>query len=107
MYFCPNCGCLLLVETGAANLRFFCSICPYVVDVNDIVSARLELKRKEVEDILGGAAQWENAPKTEARCPYCEHDVAYFQQIQIRSADEPMTTFYRCANCERIWSDNN
>ena len=42
-----------------------------------------------------------------ARCPYCEHDVAYFQQIQIRSADEPMTTFYRCANCERIWSDNN
>lgn len=42
-----------------------------------------------------------------ARCPYCEHDVAYFQQIQIRSADEPMTTFYRCANCEKTWSDNN
>lgn len=42
-----------------------------------------------------------------ARCPYCEHEVAYFQQIQIRSADEPMTTFYRCANCEKIWSDNN
>ena len=70
-----------------------------------------------MEDVLGGAAQWENAPKTAgmslklfsllARCPYCEHEVAYFQQIQIRSADEPMTTFYRCANCEKIWSDNN
>lgn len=41
------------------------------------------------------------------RCPYCEHDVAYFQQMQIRSADEPMTTFYRCAKCEKTWSDNN
>ena len=81
------------------------------------VTTRLELKRKEVEDVLGGAEQWENAPKTSgkhvicffivARCPYCEHDVAYFQQIQIRSADEPMTTFYRCAKCEKIWSDNN
>ncbi|KNB41917.1 hypothetical protein JH06_4522 [Blastocystis sp. subtype 4] len=98
MYFCPNCGCLLLVETGVRKGKS-CDC--------RLVSARLELKRKEVEDILGGAAQWENAAKTEARCPYCEHDTAYFQQIQIRSADEPMTTFYRCANCERIWSDNN
>lgn len=28
-----------------------------------------------------------------ADCPKCESHRAYFRQLQIRSADEPMTTF--------------
>ena len=36
-------------------------------------------------------------------CDKCGNDYAYFQQIQIRSADEPMTTFYRCARCAYRW----
>lgn len=31
-------------------------------------------------------------------CPKCEHPRAYFMQIQTRSADEPMTTFYKCCS---------
>lgn len=27
-----------------------------------------------------------------ATCPKCDHERAYFYQLQIRSADEPMTT---------------
>lgn len=30
-----------------------------------------------------------------ALCPACGHRRAYFMQLQIRSADEPMTTFYK------------
>ncbi|KAK6052959.1 transcription factor S-II [Cooperia oncophora] len=44
---------------------------------------------------------------TNERCPKCSNDRAYFMQIQTRSADEPMTIFYRCANadCGHRWKD--
>jgi len=61
-----------------------------------------------VDDILGGAAAWETAERTSTVvCEKCGHHEAFFMQIQIRSADEPMTTFYRCANlqCNYIWRE--
>lgn len=43
-----------------------------------------------------------------ARCPkeLCESSAAYFRQVQIRSADEPMTTFYKCVVCAAEWREN-
>lgn len=40
-------------------------------------------------------------------CPKCSHNRAFFMQIQTRSADEPMTTFYKCCNmaCAHRWRD--
>lgn len=62
---------------------------------------------QEVDDVLGGAAAWENVDSTDERCPKCFHSRAYFMQIQTRSADEPMTTFYKCCNivCGHRWRD--
>ncbi|KAF4727493.1 DNA-directed RNA polymerase III subunit RPC10, partial [Perkinsus olseni] len=53
-----------------------------------------------VEDVLGGPDAWKDVQQTEAVCPAdgCDSNRAYFKQMQIRSADEPMTTFYRCVN---------
>jgi DNA-directed RNA polymerase III subunit RPC11 len=31
--------------------------------------------------------------------------MAYFMQIQIRSADEPMSTFYKCCKCANQWRE--
>ncbi|XP_009976900.1 PREDICTED: DNA-directed RNA polymerase III subunit RPC10, partial [Tauraco erythrolophus] len=47
------------------------------------------------------------APRPAEPCPKCEHPRAYFMQIQTRSADEPMTTFYKCCNaqCGHRWRD--
>lgn len=55
------------------------------------------MKRKEVEDVLGGKDSWKNVDKTQAQCPNdrCSNTEAYFFQQQIRSADEPMTVFYK------------
>lgn len=36
--------------------------------------------------------------------PHTMHTQAFFVQMQIRSADEPMTTFYRCTRCANRWS---
>jgi len=57
--------------------------------------------------VLGGKAAWENVDSTDAECPTCGHKRAYFMQIQTRSADEPMTTFYKCCNheCNHTWRD--
>ncbi|KAI0320273.1 transcription factor S-II-domain-containing protein [Amylostereum chailletii] len=40
-----------------------------------------------------------------ATCPKCDHDRAYFYQLQIRSADEPMTTCDSCASCTHQWRE--
>lgn len=56
---------------------------------------------------MGGAAAWDNVDSTDAVCPKCGHGRAFFMQLQTRSADEPMTTFYRCCNhkCAHNWRD--
>lgn len=84
--------------------------------------------------MLGGAAAWENVDTTDGEtvvtsinllglilgmslshhmytkqetCPKCEHPKAYFMQMQTRSADEPMTIFFKCCNpdCDHRWKE--
>lgn len=118
----------------ADGMRFFCQTCPYLFQINEKVEKKVPLQRKQVDDVLGGDEAWENVDQTEsaslflvrhssllpitlahllvcamlvitARCPHCEHTKAYFMQIQIRSADEPSTTFYKCVQCKKQWND--
>uniref|UniRef100_UPI00398E5B42 DNA-directed RNA polymerase III subunit RPC10 n=1 Tax=Pristiophorus japonicus TaxID=55135 RepID=UPI00398E5B42 len=107
LLFCPTCGNVLIVEEGQKCYRFACNTCPYVHNITRKVTSRKYPKLKEVDDVLGGAAAWENVDSTPEKCPKCEHPRAYFMQIQTRSADEPMTTFYKCCNpaCGHRWRD--
>jgi len=105
MHFCPACGNLLLLEDSSNGMRFCCPTCPYLHDITHAYSSSIKIKKKTVDDILGGADAWENVDRTAARCPQCSHDSAYFMQIQIRSADEPSTTYYRCCKCSKQWND--
>lgn len=107
LLFCPGCGNGLIVEEGQRCHRFACNTCPYVHNITRKVTNRKYPKLKEVDDVLGGAAAWENVDSTAEPCPKCEHPRAYFMQLQTRSADEPMTTFYKCCNaqCGHRWRD--
>lgn len=69
---------------------------------------KMTLPRKEVDDVLGGKEAWKDVDSTEVQggCPKCSGKRAYFKQIQIRSADEPMTTFYKCTECAYQWKEN-
>lgn len=71
------------------------------------IKAHLSFMFQELDYIIGGAAAWENVDSTDAVCPKCSHGRAFFMQLQTRSADEPMTTFYRCCNhsCAHNWRD--
>ena len=91
---------------GGGGVRFYCQTCPYVQRITGRIEKRLPLARKKVDDVLGGEDAWKNVDQTEAKCPSCPNTTAYFIQIQIRSADEPMTIFYKCTSCSRTWSSN-
>ncbi|WFC96490.1 RNA polymerase III C11 subunit [Malassezia brasiliensis] len=77
------------------------------------VTSRIRLERKQVDDVMGGEDSWKNVDSTDATCPKCDHGRAYYMQLQIRSADEPIiltavTTFYKCTKqeCGFQWREN-
>lgn len=87
-------------DTTTSQNCFVCLTCPYQYPLTKRFFERRLLKRKDVDDIVGGQAQWENANKTEVQCPnaargLCDGREAFFYQLQIRSADEPMTSFFK------------
>ena len=109
MLFCPTCANILLTEKTSADFRFFCKTCPYVFVVDQKFENKMTLERKEVDDVLGGADAWKDVDQTSVPCAnfhHCKNNRAYFKQIQIRSADEPMTTFYKCTQCAHQWNSN-
>ncbi|KAJ0971097.1 hypothetical protein J5N97_019056 [Dioscorea zingiberensis] len=110
MEFCPTCGMLLQIEPASMGrrLRLFCPTCPYVCPISGKIVKKERLVKREMEPIFSGDKAMEFAPKTQATCPRCHHGEAYFRQMQIRSADEPMTTFYTCCNdkCKHDWRED-
>jgi DNA-directed RNA polymerase III subunit RPC11 len=83
------------METGGNRLE--CRTCPYEHAISVPLYSRKNFARKEKEDVFGGPGAWDNAQKGRVQCPAsnCDGDEAAFFQVQIRSADEPMTTFYK------------
>jgi len=47
--------------------------------------------------VFGGPGAWDNAQKAPVQCPKegCGGEEAAYFQVQIRSADEPMTSFFK------------
>ncbi|KAL1955332.1 hypothetical protein VTO42DRAFT_8672 [Malbranchea cinnamomea] len=113
--FCPNCSNALTISRAPPSSqyplgvnRFECRTCPYQYVLDRTYYERTEMKRKEVADVLGGKDEWANADSMATQCPAegCNGDRGYFYQLQIRSADEPMTTFFKCTTCGTRWREN-
>ncbi|KAF8107155.1 hypothetical protein N665_0126s0071 [Sinapis alba] len=102
MEFCPTCGNLLRY----GHSQFFCSTCPYIARIERQVEIKKKqlLVKKSIDPVLK-KDDIPKGPETEAPCPRCGHDKAYFKTMQIRSADEPESRFYRCVKCEQTWRE--
>ena len=48
----------------------------------------------------------DTAPLSAANCGKCGNDRAYYQQLQIRHKDDPITSFYKCAACGLRWRED-
>ncbi|CCU75270.1 unnamed protein product [Blumeria hordei] len=114
LLFCPSCSNALTVSTVVplgehepVN-RLECQTCPYQYVITKQYYERKVFVRKEREDVFGGPGAWDNADKAQMQCPKegCDGEEAAFFQVQIRSADEPMTGFYKCMTCGNRWREN-
>ena len=107
MRFCPYCTNLLEINQSYndSDNHYTCKTCSFEHRINNNVESILMMKRKKVDDVLGGKDAWKNVDQADAQCPKCKNTRAYFMQIQTRSADEPMTIFYKCTNfsCNFRW----
>ncbi|KAI6098190.1 hypothetical protein F5141DRAFT_441915 [Pisolithus sp. B1] len=127
MLFCPTCANLLVISSETGYNKWACNTCPYEFPIIKQMTSRTRMKRKEVDDVLGGDEMWKHADSTDASCDKCNNSRAFFYQLQIRSADEPMTTckffrsavwllmvtvercffsVYRCTKCHYQWREN-
>lgn len=77
--------------------RLECRTCPYEYAITEPLYSRRTFQRQEREDVFGGPGAWDNAQKGKVQCPAegCDGAEAAFFQVQIRSADEPMTSFFK------------
>ena len=88
MLFCPNCANLLVISAETGYNKWACNTCAYEFPItkqaslsaifvspakgcSDKASAqmtsRTKLKRKEVDDVLGGEDQWKHADSTNGK----------------------------------------
>ncbi|KAF1979353.1 hypothetical protein BU23DRAFT_152662 [Bimuria novae-zelandiae CBS 107.79] len=117
LIFCPNCHNMLRVSkvppgdpsTAAVEgrSRLECLTCPYQFILEKQLFERKTITPKQPDDALGGEGAWDNVDKTNVQCPNekCRNFEAYWYQLQIRSADEPMTAFYKCTKCAKEWRE--
>lgn len=89
----------------AGDNRLECLTCPYQYVIQKQFYERKVFARKEREDVFGGPGAWDNAQKSQVQCPKegCDGDEAAYFQVQIRSADEPMTSFFKVSACLGRW----
>ncbi|KAJ0113515.1 hypothetical protein Patl1_00646 [Pistacia atlantica] len=132
MEFCPTCGSMLQYELPHLDRpsRFACPSCPYVCNMESRVKIKRKqrLVKKEIQPIFTQDAMMDG-PQTEGvfsvlhfdfyllfsgfnlfaflTCPNCKFGKAVYHELQTRSADEPMTIFYMCANknCKHRWNE--
>lgn len=73
LLFCPLCGGLLLINNqpvssspASSSNSFSCKSCAYIFPIESKnYSARVELTRKKVDDVLGGEDAWKNVDSTD------------------------------------------
>jgi len=60
------------------------------------------IQEREIK-VIGN--ELDTMPTTNTVCPSCGHNEASFVIRQMRAADEPPTTIYRCIKCRHTWRE--
>ncbi|KAF8839902.1 DNA-directed RNA polymerase I kDa polypeptide [Paxillus ammoniavirescens] len=115
LLFCPHCGTLLALPKDN-ELNVICEQCSHEEPASsyenieiitrshpDAFPSALRQKRKTQTKIHQGKV----LPKVSEKCPACGHLEAYYEEKQMRSADEGSTILYTCVSCKHGWRINN
>lgn len=103
MEFCDDCGSMMKAD----DELWVCGSCGNR-QPKDPEASYVITEGQEVSEIIEtGGDQETGLPTTDARCPECDNDRAYWYLQQIRSADESETRFFVCTNCEQKWREDD
>ncbi len=110
MEYCDECGSIVYPVKQGGDRVLKCRRCGFSkemgakVDPNSFkISTVIQHSEKDKIEIVKMGEDLKTMPKTRAECPKCGHKEAAYWQLQTRSADEGMTTFYRCLKCKYTW----
>lgn len=101
MEFCDDCGSMMKADDG----QWVCSNCDFTKPKGDS-SQYTVTDDQEASEIIESSEE-SSLPETDALCPECGNDRAYWYLQQIRSADESETRFFICTECEHKWREDD
>ncbi|MDW8083799.1 MAG: transcription factor S [Candidatus Caldarchaeum sp.] len=108
MEFCPECGKALTPMKSGSKVVLGCKRCgykkPLETGIKVIKQEKVNIAARNVAAII----ESEESPlptTTDVICPTCGHNEAKWWTVQTRSADEPMTQFFRCTKCGHTWRE--
>jgi transcription factor S len=101
--FCPKCGSILFPKKDKKGKQVFKCSCGHSDKEMKTPEFKEEITEKEKIAIVD--KEVEPYPLTEAKCPDCKHDKAFFWTVQTRASDEPETKFFKCEKCKKVWRD--
>ena len=91
------------IMKGEIKTKTIASLTPQELFPSGLMSTTIEEhKVKEFKKYLADEKQQEKY-KGAFTCNKCKSDRTFYYQLQTRSADEPMTTFVTCLNCNKKW----
>lgn len=112
MDFCPECSSILTPTKDEKGRGLVCNICGFRKQISSKAKRSYRIKdeishgpEEETVVISEAEAEQQMMPTVRQVCPKCGHKVAYYWQVQTRSGDEGMTTFYRCLKCSQTWRE--
>ncbi|RVD91436.1 DNA-directed RNA polymerase subunit M [Tubulinosema ratisbonensis] len=104
MHFCPDCDNMLVMEKIDLTYSYCCNTCSYKKELVIALKHTVEYQPREEDKIWYEEDENKNLDYCEKLCECGETRVSFFQ-MQTRSADEPMTIFYKCVKCKNTWRE--
>ncbi|WP_435360959.1 transcription factor S [Haloarchaeobius sp. DFWS5] len=105
MEFCDECGSMMKTEGD----YWVCGSCGHEKARDSVAEASMvTTEAQEVSEVVDVSdAEDKGLARTDARCPQCSNEEAYWYMQQIRSADESETRFFICTECEHKWREDD
>ena len=107
MNFCEKCGSVMVSKEEKGKTILACRKCGHKIKTGyKPAQLKDEVKHSPMDDIIViGDDKAGALPKIKANCRKCGNDNAFWWLQQMRSGDEPPTTFFKCTKCGHCWRE--
>lgn len=95
---------MLVVKRQPAGNELSCIMCGYLYGISKEMSKTIAMTPKKSDGFVDEDENLKFVSKCGKKCE-CGSEEVSFVELQTRSADEPMTIFYKCIRCKKVWKE--